>query len=73
MPHVRCFFTNKPNIVLILTDDLGWQDVGCYDIDGPSPMETPNLDAFAKKGVRKLVSVEKLILVFVLLMIGKQT
>ena len=41
----------KPNIVLILTDDLGWQDVKCYDIDQPSPMETPNIDAFAKTGV----------------------
>jgi arylsulfatase A-like enzyme len=41
----------KPNIILILTDDLGWQDVKCYDIDEPSPMETPNLDALAKKGV----------------------
>ena len=42
----------KPNIVLILVDDLGWQDVGCYDIDEPSPMETPNLDALAKKGIQ---------------------
>ena len=42
----------KPNIVLILTDDLGWQDVKCYDIDEPSPMETPNLDALAKRGVK---------------------
>tara|TARA_R110002049_G_scaffold4601_5_gene32626 strand:- start:873624 stop:875714 length:2091 start_codon:yes stop_codon:yes gene_type:complete len=42
---------DKPNVVLILTDDLGWQDVKCYDIDKPSPMETPNIDAFAKKGV----------------------
>ncbi len=42
---------SKPNVVLILTDDLGWQDVKCYDIDEPSPMETPNIDAFAKKGV----------------------
>lgn len=42
---------SKPNIILILTDDLGWQDVKCYDIDEPSPMETPNLDALAKKGV----------------------
>ena len=41
----------KPNVVLILIDDLGWQDVKCYDIDEPSPMETPNIDALAKKGV----------------------
>jgi arylsulfatase A-like enzyme len=42
---------SKPNIVLILTDDLGWQDVKCYDVDEPSPMETPNIDALAKQGV----------------------
>ena len=41
----------KPNVVLLLTDDLGWQDVKCYDIDKPSPMETPNIDALAKQGV----------------------
>ncbi|MDF1737943.1 MAG: sulfatase-like hydrolase/transferase [Verrucomicrobiales bacterium] len=41
----------KPNVVLILTDDLGWQDVKCYDLDEPSPYETPNIDALAKKGV----------------------
>ena len=41
----------KPNIILLLTDDLGWQDVKCYDIDEPSPMETPNIDALAKSGV----------------------
>ena len=41
----------KPNVVLLLTDDLGWQDVKCYDIDAPSPYETPNIDALAKKGV----------------------
>ena len=40
-----------PNIVLMLVDDLGWQDVKCYDIDEPSPMETPHLDALAKRGV----------------------
>lgn len=42
----------KPNVLLLLTDDLGWQDVKCYDIDKPSPMETPNIDALAKKGVK---------------------
>ena len=42
----------KPNIVLILTDDLGWQDVKCYDVDKPSPMETPHVDALAKRGVK---------------------
>lgn len=40
----------KPNVILILTDDLGWQDLKCYDIDEPSPYETPNLDALSKKG-----------------------
>ena len=41
----------KPNVILILTDDLGWQDVKCYDIDEPSPMETPNIDKLAQRGV----------------------
>ena len=42
----------KPNIVFILVDDLGWQDVKCYDIDEPSPIETPHLDALAKRGIQ---------------------
>lgn len=42
---------SKPNVVLLLADDLGWQDVKCYHIDEPSPMETPKIDAFAKRGV----------------------
>ncbi|MBT3636439.1 MAG: sulfatase-like hydrolase/transferase, partial [Opitutae bacterium] len=41
----------RPNVVLLLVDDLGWQDVKCYDVDAPTPMETPNIDALAKKGV----------------------
>ena len=41
----------RPNILLLLTDDLGWQDVKCYDIDEPCPYETPNIDALAKTGV----------------------
>jgi arylsulfatase A-like enzyme len=41
----------KPNVLLIVTDDLGWQDVKCYDVDEPSPYETPNIDKLAKEGV----------------------
>lgn len=42
----------KPNVVLILTDDLGWQDVGCYDIDEPCPYDTPHIDQLAREGVK---------------------
>ncbi len=42
----------KPNVVLILADDLGWQDLKCYDIDAPSPYETPNIDQLAEEGVK---------------------
>jgi arylsulfatase A-like enzyme len=41
--------TRPPNIVVILMDDLGWADLGCY---GSKFYETPNLDRLAKKGMR---------------------
>lgn len=40
--------SSVPNIVLILADDLGWAELGCY---GNSFNETPNLDRLAKQGV----------------------
>ena len=40
----------RPNIVLILADDLGSGDLGCYNRESKIP--TPNLDKFAGQGVR---------------------
>src|SRR6476660_6664423 len=39
----------KPNIILIVADDLGYGDVGCY---GQQKIETPNIDRLAKQGMR---------------------
>jgi arylsulfatase A-like enzyme len=39
---------NKPNIIVILVDDMGFSDIGCYGSEIP----TPNLDALAANGVR---------------------
>lgn len=39
----------KPNVIVILMDDLGYGDVGSY---GASQYETPNLDRMAKNGIR---------------------
>jgi arylsulfatase A-like enzyme len=45
----------QPNIVHVLTDDLGWQDVACYyraEQGKESIYETPNMDRMAKNGMR---------------------
>jgi arylsulfatase A len=39
----------KPNIVIILADDLGWGELGCY---GQEKIKTPNLDRMAAEGER---------------------
>jgi arylsulfatase A-like enzyme len=41
--------TRKPNIVLVLIDDYGWADTGCY---GSTWHRTPNIDALAARGMR---------------------
>ena len=39
---------DRPNVVVIMADDLGYSDLGCYG----SEIETPNLDLLAKNGLR---------------------
>lgn len=39
---------NSPNIVLIMCDDMGFSDLGCYG----SEIKTPNIDQLAQEGVR---------------------
>lgn len=38
----------QPNVIVILADDMGFSDIGCYGGEIP----TPNLDALAKNGIR---------------------
>lgn len=62
LPVLRCFFLvlfatagllnaappPRPNVLIILADDLGYSDLGCYG----GEISTPNLDALAKDGLR---------------------
>lgn len=38
----------RPNIVLVMSDDMGWSDLGCYG----GEIQTPHLDALAANGIR---------------------
>ena len=46
---VPAFAADKPNVVLIVIDDLGQRDLGCY---GSTFHKTPNIDQMAKSGIR---------------------
>ncbi|MCK4999613.1 MAG: arylsulfatase [Anaerohalosphaera sp.] len=41
--------TDKPNIVIIYADDIGYGDISCY---GATSVKTPNVDRIAKQGIR---------------------
>ncbi|MDB4697718.1 sulfatase-like hydrolase/transferase, partial [Akkermansiaceae bacterium] len=38
----------RPNIIIIMADDMGYSDIGCYG----GEIKTPNLDRLASKGMR---------------------
>ena len=45
---IKAQTNTPPNIVLILCDDMGFSDLGCYG----SEIQTPNIDSLAENGVR---------------------
>lgn len=49
---VLCFAAERPNIVHIMVDDLGWQDIASHKLDGKPVYETPHLDRLTREGRR---------------------
>ena len=58
LPNVGCSIansgtrskgTNRPNIILIMADDLGYGDISCY---GSTKINTPNIDTLARGGMK---------------------
>ena len=47
-PSLQANDTVKPNILLIMADDMGYSDIGCYG----SEIATPNIDRLAHEGLR---------------------
>ena len=44
--------SDKPNIIMIVADDLGWNDVGFHAKDNSTQVPTPHLDRLASSGVK---------------------
>ncbi|HEY5825911.1 MAG TPA: sulfatase-like hydrolase/transferase, partial [Cyclobacteriaceae bacterium] len=45
---VHWCYAQAPNIILIIADDVSWNDIGCY---GNTAIRTPNLDRMAREGL----------------------
>ncbi|MBI5775175.1 MAG: sulfatase-like hydrolase/transferase, partial [Verrucomicrobia bacterium] len=48
LPFAFASAAPRPNIILIMSDDMGYSDLGCYG----GEIQTPNLDALAVGGLR---------------------
>ncbi len=46
--HLNAQKPARPNIIVILADDMGYSDIGCFG----SEIETPNLDKLGSNGIR---------------------
>ena len=44
----QAMISEKPNIIIIMADDMGWSDIGCYG----GEILTPNIDRLATEGLR---------------------
>ena len=49
MPDIEASHTKKSNIIVVMVDDLGYSDLGCY---GQELIRTPNIDRMATEGMR---------------------
>jgi len=49
LAHLSVFAADKPNVIYILTDGLGYGDLSCY---GQKKFQTPNIDRLAREGLR---------------------
>lgn len=50
LPQSLLIAEDRPNFIIIFTDDHGWADLGCQEVYGD--VRTPNIDALAAQGVR---------------------
>ena len=48
LTSLSCLAAEKPNVLIIIADDLGYSDIGSFG----GEIQTPNLDALASEGVR---------------------
>ena len=51
---IEIYAAEKPNIVVMMVDNLGWGELGCYGGGILRGAETPRLDKLASEGIRFL-------------------